>query len=320
MTCLDKDMDNLNLSNVIPVDEDYGRYQYEEREEEQDATSSYTIASSVYNFRVENGRRYHDYKDGHIFPSDDVSQENEMIGHEMILLLLDNKYYLSPIDESSLGCVADVGTGMGLWAEGVAEKYPDATVVGIDTTPHERTTHPNCSFIISDATEEWVLDDPSMKFDLVHLRYMFGAIKDWAALYKQSFDNMNSGGWIEQLEIEIKASTDDDSDRPGSHIKRICALHTELGAASGREFDIAATMKEHIEQAGFVDVQQQRLKLPLGPWPSDPKMKEVGRLFERFYKTGLQGWLLHICTRSWGVSVFGRLHIFIAHPAEADIA
>jgi SAM-dependent methyltransferase len=146
------------------------------------------VASSAHNFRVEHGRRYHDYKDGHPFPHDEVSGENDTVMHEMCLLLLDDRYYLSPIDESALQAVADVGTGLGLWAEGVAERCPDTQVVGIDLMPHERTTHPNCSFIISDATEEWVLDDPRMKFDLVHIRNLFGGVRDWAVLYKHCFE------------------------------------------------------------------------------------------------------------------------------------
>ena len=186
MKQLDQSMDFLNTPAVIPVDQEYGSRSFDTDDE--DGTSAFSVTSSVYNFRVENGRRYHDYKDGHPFPHDQVSEENEVCMHEMCLSLLDDKFYVSPIDESQLRNVADVGTGMGLWAEGMAEKYPDTEVVGIDLTPHERPTHPNCSYIISDATDEWVLDDPSTKFDLVHIRSLFVGVKDWPALYKQCFE------------------------------------------------------------------------------------------------------------------------------------
>ena len=183
----DKDMENLNIPSTIPVDESYGQHQFE-LDDEDDSTSAYSIASSAYNFRLENGRRYHDYRDGHPFPHDEVSEENEIVMHHMMLVLLDNMYYLSPIPESSLRFVADVGTGLGLWAEGVAERYPNAHVVGIDTAPHERPTSPNCSYMIADATEEWILDDPFMKFNLVHIRSLFVGVRDWAGLYKQCFE------------------------------------------------------------------------------------------------------------------------------------
>ncbi|RVX65893.1 hypothetical protein B0A52_10257 [Exophiala mesophila] len=294
-------MDFLNTPAVIPVDQEYGSRSFDTDDE--DGTSAFSVTSSVYNFRVENGRRYHDYKDGHPFPHDQVSEENEVCMHEMCLSLLDDKFYVSPIDESQLRNVADVGTGMGLWAEGMAEKYPDTEVVGIDLTPHERPTHPNCSYIISDATDEWVLDDPSTKFDLVHIRSLFVGVKDWPALYKQCFENMRSGGWIEQLEVVIDPRTDDGTDISDSVVKQVANISVPMGEASGRDFHVSMSMKSMIEQAGFVDVHEQTLKLPLGPWASDQKYKDVGRFYERFYKTGLQGWLLHICTRNLGWSV-----------------
>jgi hypothetical protein len=113
---------------------------------------------------------------------------------------------------------------------------------------------------------------------------------------------MNSGGWIEQYEIEIDANTDDNSELPGSEIRYLSDLKAEMALVSGRDFQISSKMKQLIEEAGFVDVQEQKVKLPLGPWASDSKMKDLGRFFERFYKTGLQGWLMHICTRLLGVS------------------
>lgn len=113
---------------------------------------------------------------------------------------------------------------------------------------------------------------------------------------------MNSGAWIEQMEVEIEALTDDEEILPNSQIRSLCDFTREMSAAAGRDFQISSAMKRKIEEAGFVDVQEQRLKLPLGPWPTDPKLKDVGRFYERFYKTGLQGWLLQICTRTMGVS------------------
>ncbi|KIW43922.1 hypothetical protein, variant [Exophiala oligosperma] len=296
-------MDDLNLPTVIPVDENYGRFSVLE-EEDRDASSAYSMASSAYNFRMENGRRYHDYKDGHPFPHDEVSEENEITMHEMCLLIFEDKYFLSPVDESNLRAVADIGTGRGYWAEGVADRFPDAQVVGMDLTPHARNILPNCSFMLADATEDWVLDDPSMKFDLVHIRSLFGGVRDWAALYKNCFDNMRSGGWIEQLEIEIDAQTQDASTPPDSHIKALCEYtRSHLSVAAGRDFDISFSMKQMIEDAGFVDVQEKRINIPLGPWSSDSRMKDIGRFYERFYKTGLQGWLLQVCTRQLNWSV-----------------
>ena len=113
---------------------------------------------------------------------------------------------------------------------------------------------------------------------------------------------MNSGGWIEQYEVEIDVSSDVDSELPNSEIRKLNDICHEMARVSGRDFQISSKMKHLIEAAGFVDVQEQKVKMPLGPWASDPKLKDIGRFFERFYKTGLQGWLMQICTRLLGVS------------------
>jgi hypothetical protein len=113
---------------------------------------------------------------------------------------------------------------------------------------------------------------------------------------------MSSGGWIEQIEVEINALCDDSSALSNSKVKEFCTFTKQIGIASGRDLYISKSMKELIEQAGFVNVQERKLKLPLGSWATDPKLKDIGRFHERFYKTGLQGWLLQICTRTLGVS------------------
>lgn len=113
---------------------------------------------------------------------------------------------------------------------------------------------------------------------------------------------MNSGGWIEHLEFEIDAQCDDNSVPPDSKVKELCTYTNQMGLASGRDLHVSRSMKQMIEEAGFVEVREEKIKLPIGSWATDPKMKDVGRFFERYYKTGLQGWLLQICTRTMGVS------------------
>jgi hypothetical protein len=178
-------MEGLNIPSTIPVDQSYGRTQF--ALDDEDESSAYSVTSSMYNFRMENIRLYQDFRGSHPFHRDAVSEESEITMHHMILFLLDNNYFLSPIPESSLRYVVDIGTGLGLWAQGVAKRYPDTTVIGIDTTPHERSIQSNCSYMLADATEEWVLDDPSMKFDLVYIRSLVTEVKDWAMLYYQCY-------------------------------------------------------------------------------------------------------------------------------------
>ncbi|ETN46838.1 uncharacterized protein HMPREF1541_01027 [Cyphellophora europaea CBS 101466] len=291
-------MDDLSLPSEIPVDEDYGL----SRDLDYDDGSAYSIASTKYNFTWENGRLYHDYKAGHPFPYDERSQENEEVLHEMMLYIQDDKYFAAPVDGDQLKNVLDLGCGLGLWSEGVADRYPECNVLGVDSAPRNDPIIPNCQFELADVTEEWLFVNPSTKFDLVHIRSLFASLKleDWLPLYKQCLDNMESGAWIEQIEVEIKVYCDDDTRKPDGELERLAEMTQVMSSTHGAYFQIAENMSTMMRDAGFTDVREAKYKLPVGWWSADPKYKEIGKFFERFYKTGLQGWLMHIWTKSMG--------------------
>ncbi|KAK7402563.1 hypothetical protein QQX98_011668 [Neonectria punicea] len=45
----------------------------------------------------------------------------------------------------------------------------------------------------------------------------------------------------------------------------------------GKPVDCAPGWKERLSEAGFVDVKEEIRKLPIGAWPKDRKLKEIGR-------------------------------------------
>jgi hypothetical protein len=113
---------------------------------------------------------------------------------------------------------------------------------------------------------------------------------------------MESGGWIEQIEVEIKVYCDDDTRAPNGALETLAEMSIPMSQAHGSYFNIAEDMGRLMTEAGFSDVKEAKYKLPLGWWSADPKYKEIGKFFERFYKTGLQGWLMQIWTKNMGVS------------------
>lgn len=48
------------------------------------------------------------------------------------------------------------------------------------------------------------------------------------------------------------------------------------GHGTGRDFGNAARMHPLIKDAGFIDTHHEKLKVPYGLWPADPKQKEMG--------------------------------------------
>lgn len=61
-------------------------------------------------------------------------------------------------------------------------------------------------------------------------------------------------------------------------------------------------MKSHIEQAGFVNVVEEVFKIPLGGWPADRKLRELGLWALLGFDTGAEGYNLATLTRVMGVS------------------
>jgi len=65
---------------------------------------------------------------------------------------------------------------------------------------------------------------------------------------------------------------------PNGPLSRYWKVVSDAASSNGRPFQIASTIEERIKAAGFVDVTVRKEMWPLGPWPKDERMKEIGRL------------------------------------------
>jgi hypothetical protein len=73
---------------------------------------SYTtsLKSSVLNYKYENGRRYHGFKDdSYVFPNDEAEMDRLDMQHHLITMLKDDKLHLAPIGDAPQR-VLDIGT------------------------------------------------------------------------------------------------------------------------------------------------------------------------------------------------------------------
>lgn len=133
------------------------------------------------------------------------------------------------------------------------------------------------------------------------MRLLLGAFteKEWADLYMKCFNHTKPGGYIEQVELDVRVMSDDGS------LPRDSLLagwgDTFLGCAerAGRALSTQTTMKDKIEAAGFVDVQEHLYKCPIGAWPKDKILKEAGKINFAHWSSGLEGWAMYLLTK-WG--------------------
>ena len=168
----------------------------------------------------------------------------------------------------------------------------------------------NVKFEVDDVCSPWVY--PENRFDFVHIRGLFGSIADWPTLYKEAFKHTRSGAYIEQVEWSVHNRSIDGGLSPGATLARWSANAVQAGYLTGKTFEIAENMARLIREAGFVDVVEKRFKWPIGPWSSDPKMKEIGRWNLLNWEEGMEGWVMAAYTRVLGVSILPRLKILIA--------
>jgi hypothetical protein len=55
-----------------------------------------------------------------------------------------------------------------------------------------------------------------------------------------------------------------------------------------------------MEEQGFVDVREEKFIWPIGAWPRDPHLKDLGRWGERNWSEGIEGWVMALYTRLLG--------------------
>lgn len=172
--------------------------------------------------------------------------------------------YYAPIEESPTG-ILDIGTGTGLWALDIADEHPSARVIAVDLSPIQPLlVPPNLEFHIMDADDPWMF---AQKFDLVHTRLMHDcSLKSWPNFFKQAYDALKLGGWVECQEMSHHGKSGDDSIVESSCIREWEDLWTEgmqrigFGGTANPE-----RLVQQMKEAGFRDVTCTIFKLPLGP-------------------------------------------------------
>ncbi|KXH66660.1 methyltransferase domain-containing protein [Colletotrichum salicis] len=232
--------------------------------------SSYTasLASSVVNYPVEHGCRYHAFRGGAYYAPNDENELDHLDFLSTLIFKAIGKLYLAPIEQNKTHRILDIGTGTGIWAMEMGDLFPNAEILGNDLSANQPTWVPsNVKFEVDDVESPWL---HSTKFDYIFCRSMAGAIADWPKLIRNMYNNTNAGGWVEFQDWDLLYRSDDGSITDEHESFKMNKTFISTCRQIGREPCPGPLFKDWVTEAGFTNITHETYKLPIGTWPKDP--------------------------------------------------
>ncbi|CZR49937.1 uncharacterized protein FPRO_16142 [Fusarium proliferatum ET1] len=266
-----------------------------------DASSTQSISSSIFQYRVENGRTYAIFGSGeYLLPNDDDEQER----------LGEFSLYQTP--PRNWKRILDVGTGTGIWAMDVADEHPEAEVLGVDLSPiqpsmydslwntasliterHKSRVPPNCRFEIDDLEDDWTFKH---QFDFIFIRSMIASFKSWPDIFAKAFENLEPGGYIE-VQDNVYPLASDNGTIHNTEILRWSTLMTDAAKKIGRSITVAPEFKSMLKDAGFIDIVEIKKRIPMNRWPKDSRYRELGIWSCSMLRSSLEGISMGLLTK-----------------------
>ncbi|KAI1355512.1 S-adenosyl-L-methionine-dependent methyltransferase [Xylaria sp. FL0043] len=305
-TPIDVEMDSEHTAALIEAGgtDDESEFVPSDYDEASIADSASSIGSSIYEHSFHNGRRYHKFRHGRYpIPNDEREQNREDMLHAMMLEATNGQLFFAPIPQYPQK-ILDLGTGTGIWAIEMADRYPSAEVLGLACASlrepvvlSQKLLHfsrlltssnggipSNCKFLVDDVEDTW---ENGQDWDFIHMRNMIPILRDPVQVLKNVYENLRPGAWVELQDVDGMVHCDDGSLPPDWPILVFTNLMVEAFARLGTKSHAAVFGGQYLAECGFVNIQHNTIKLPYGTWPRDERMRLIGL----YYRTAAEQFL-----------------------------
>jgi hypothetical protein len=85
-----------------------------------------------------------------------------------------------------------------------------------------------------------------------------------------------SGGWAEFQDFDLQYYSEDGSLTEDHDTLKWLGQLLPACRKIGRDPCPGPSLEKWVKDAGFTEVVHQKFRFPIGPWPKDPKLKEIG--------------------------------------------
>ncbi|PHH66821.1 hypothetical protein CDD81_5953 [Ophiocordyceps australis] len=239
----------------------------------------------------QNGRRYQArFHQQYGMPHDDREQLREGLRHRLYIdYLHQGNPLLAPVGNNP-SKIVDLGTGYGFWALDIAERFPDAQIIGSDLSPVQlRWIPPKVTFRaedLGDVLRPW--DAIYNDTDLFHMRGLLPTIRQPSLILQRCFDKLKPGGWIQVHEVVHQVFSENGSPSPHHPLHKFYEL---IEGPYAKRYDwhlrIAGQVEGMLRQIGFTRINVRHNHVPLGGWHSDKRKREMGI----YVQSVLAGWV-----------------------------